>query len=115
MGYENMTVRKRQKEGVEYKAFERDEKPGSLEERIQRAVDNVPKIIKENSVTLLGVANNLISNYKFSSDRLKNMGEEKYEELEELCDPCDPAVIIALVQYFEVNKKELETIAKKLH
>ncbi len=115
MGYENATVRFDQKKRAEYKAFERDESPGSLEKRIQRAVDNVPKIIKENSTTLLGVANNLISNYKLSSWRLINIGKENYEELEKLCDPCDPAVIIALVQYFEVNRKELEAIAKKLH
>lgn len=115
MGYENMITRERQKRNVEYDAFERNENPGSLAKRIQRAVDNVPKIIEENRVTLLGVANNLISNYKLPSNHLINMGEKNYEELEKLCDPCDPAVIIALVQYFEVNKKELEAIAKKLH
>jgi len=35
------------------------------------------------------------------------MAKENNEMLEKLCDPCDPAIVIALVQHYEINKKEL--------
>ena len=45
---------------------------------------------------------------ELSSNDLRRMAKEDNEKLEQICGAYDPAVITMLVQYYEVNKKELK-------
>ena len=108
MGFENATNMIRAKDYNENEAIrsiKKEEGKKSLEEKIQNAVDKIPNILK--SATNVAIAENLMTEQNLSSNALRKMAEEDNERLEKLCDPCDPVTIIALVQYYEVNKKEL--------
>ena len=108
MGFENATNMIKAKEYHENKAIKsinREEGEKSLEEKVQNAVEKLPNILK--SATNVAIAENLMTEQNLSSNALRKMAEENNERLEKLCDPCDPVIIIALVQYYEVNKKEL--------
>ena len=87
-------------ERIENNAFQTEGGEKNLEERIQQIVPKISEI--KEAATLWTIANKLIEE-GHASHKLKKLNEE---DLENLCDPCDPAVIIAIVQYLEVNKNE---------
>lgn len=107
MGFENATNMIRAKNYHEDKGIEFIEKK-SLDARIQSSVNKMPTILQ--SPTIKNAAKDIMLRQKLSSNDLRRMtGENKdNEELEKICGSNDPAVIIAVVQYYEVNKKELK-------
>ena len=109
MGFENATNMINAKSYHENKAIkEIRKKEKSLNERIQVAIRKLPNILQ--SPTITNAAKDIILGQGLSSNDIKKMAEvnKESEELEKICDSNDPAVIIALMQYYEVNKKELK-------
>ena len=109
MGFENATNMISAKNYLENRTIkEIGKKEKSLNERIQTAIKKLPNILQ--SPTITNTAKDIMLRQGLSSNDIKKMAEvnEESEELEKICDSNDPAVIIALMQYYEVNRKELK-------
>ena len=107
MGFENATNMIRAKNYHENKGIEFI-KEKSLNARIQSSVNKMSTILQ--SLTIKNAAKDIMLRQELSSNDLRRMTEENKdnEELEKICDSNDPAVMIAVVQYYEANKKELK-------
>ncbi|MEA1963253.1 MAG: hypothetical protein U9M94_03385 [Patescibacteria group bacterium] len=78
----------------------------SFNKRVEDLSKNPENALK--SYEMKDVVKDLMLVHKLSSNDLKRMNEEDNERLEKICGAYDPAVITMLVQYYEVNKKELK-------
>ena len=107
MGFENSTNMINAKNYHENKGtrFIKKEE-ASFDRRVANLSKNPKNALK--SEGMKAVAKNLMLVQELSSNDLRRMAEEDNEKLEQICVAYDPAVITMLLQYYEVNKKELK-------